>query len=357
MSTSSEITAGAAAYILTGPTSGIGYRTAFELAKHGTVVLVGRDAQKLAKVKEELEQRGQRAVAVTCDISEPASVRRAVAEIVALKLPLAGVINNAGVGGFTPKKNSLGWDQTFATNHLGTFLFTELLLPHLPDGATVINVASAVEDPNRKPAVMAGFRGGRFISVEASVRSEWEPGGSKAVGFDSYASSKQAILAATMALARENPRLRINALEPGFIANTGLSRDANVFVRMLANLLTPILALVMPFASTTKRAARVATQAVLNASRQTGLYIDERGEPMQSSQKAQDPGFQERVATESRAFLAMSSSRMMGSQAAPLMRDESTPWAAARRCCSAYGSVGIGECAGSGKSSALPRVR
>jgi NAD(P)-dependent dehydrogenase (short-subunit alcohol dehydrogenase family) len=31
------------AYIITGPTSGIGYRTALELARHGTVVLVGRN--------------------------------------------------------------------------------------------------------------------------------------------------------------------------------------------------------------------------------------------------------------------------------------------------------------------------
>ena len=46
------------AYIITGPTSGIGRCTAFELAKHGTVVLVGRDRGKLAEVQKIIEQKG-----------------------------------------------------------------------------------------------------------------------------------------------------------------------------------------------------------------------------------------------------------------------------------------------------------
>ena len=50
------------AFIITGPTSGIGHRTALELAKHGTLVLVGRSPDKLAEVKRELDQRGDSAV-------------------------------------------------------------------------------------------------------------------------------------------------------------------------------------------------------------------------------------------------------------------------------------------------------
>ena len=48
------------AYVITGPTSGIGRATAFEVAKHGTVVLVGRDPEKLnaamVAVKDMLKQ-------------------------------------------------------------------------------------------------------------------------------------------------------------------------------------------------------------------------------------------------------------------------------------------------------------
>src|SRR5580693_9688163 len=85
------------AYIITGPTSGIGRVTALELAKHGTVVLVGRDRAKLDEVQKTIEQKGQHAVSVVCDLSDPASVRRAAKEIIALHLPIAGLLNNAGI--------------------------------------------------------------------------------------------------------------------------------------------------------------------------------------------------------------------------------------------------------------------
>lgn len=120
------------AYIITGPTSGIGRRTALELAKHGTVVLLGRDPAKLAQMQKTIEHRGQRAVSVVCDLSEPRSVQRAAAEIVALHLPIAGLLNNAGIMQMRPTKNALGWDMSFVTNHLGPFALTEALVPSLP---------------------------------------------------------------------------------------------------------------------------------------------------------------------------------------------------------------------------------
>src|SRR5260370_8173868 len=105
------------AYIVTGPTSGIGRRTAFELAKHGTVVLVGRDRRKLDEVQRSIKQKGQHAVSVVCDLSDPASVACAAAEIIALHLPIAGVLNNAGIGGqMRPTKNALGSGTTFRAN-------------------------------------------------------------------------------------------------------------------------------------------------------------------------------------------------------------------------------------------------
>ena len=106
------------AYIITGPTSGIGRFTALELAKLGTIVLVGRDRKKLADLQKTIEKIGQRSVSVICDLSEPASVRHAVAEIISLHLPIVGLVNNAGIRQQRPTKNSLGWDMTFATNHL-----------------------------------------------------------------------------------------------------------------------------------------------------------------------------------------------------------------------------------------------
>jgi NAD(P)-dependent dehydrogenase (short-subunit alcohol dehydrogenase family) len=296
------------AYVITGPTSGIGRRTALELAKYGTVVLVGRDSAKLAKVQETIRQRGQRAVSVVCDLSEPRSVQRAAAEIVALNLPIAGLLNNAGIMQMRPAKNALGWDMSFVTNHLGPFALTEALVPSLPNGANIVFVVSAVEDPERKPAVAAGFRGGRYISAEASARGEWKPGGAKKPGFDAYATSKQAILAAAMAFARETPRLHFNAIEPGFNPTTGLGGgDVGAFVRFLQTFVIPILVpLLMPFIrilSTPKRAARVITRILVDASGQTGVYYDERGHPMQGSAIVSDRKFQDRVVAETRALL------------------------------------------------------
>jgi tetratricopeptide (TPR) repeat protein len=60
--------------------------------------------------------------------------------------------------------------MTFATNHLGPFALTEALVPHLPDGASVVFVVSGVEAPERKPAKAAGFRGGRYISFDEATR-------------------------------------------------------------------------------------------------------------------------------------------------------------------------------------------
>jgi NAD(P)-dependent dehydrogenase (short-subunit alcohol dehydrogenase family) len=255
-------------------------------------------------VRKTIEQRGQHAVSVVCDLADIASVRRAAAEIIALHLPIAGLLNNAGIFPMRATKNAPGWDTTFATNHLGPFALTEALIPHLPDGANVVFAASGAEDPERKLARIAGFRGGRFISVEASARGEWRPGGSQMVGADAYATSKQCILAAAMAFARETPRLRFNALEPGFTPNTGLGRDANAFLRFLANYLLPLLAPHIKYWSTPKRAAHLATKVLINASGQTGIYHDEGGHPMLGSTLVRDPKFQDRVVGETRALLA-----------------------------------------------------
>ncbi len=205
-------------------------------------------------------------------------------------------------------KNALGWDMTFATNHLGPFALTEALVPHLSDGTNVVFVVSAVEDPERKPAVAAGFRGGRYISAEESARGEWKPGGSTMPGRDAYATSKQAILAAAMAFARQTPRLHFCAIEPGLNPSTGLGGDLGAFVRFLQTYIIPLLVpLLMPYIkilSTPKRAARVITKILIDASGRTGIYYGEHGQSMQGSTLVRDPKFQDRVVAETRALLS-----------------------------------------------------
>jgi short-subunit dehydrogenase len=79
------------------------------MAKHRTLVLVGRDTGKLNDVKTAIERLGGHAVPVVCDMSDLASVRRAAAEIIALDLPIVGLLNNAGVQNPSVMKNAAGW--------------------------------------------------------------------------------------------------------------------------------------------------------------------------------------------------------------------------------------------------------
>ncbi|MFF5106482.1 SDR family NAD(P)-dependent oxidoreductase [Streptomyces sp. NPDC000134] len=291
------------AYVITGPTSGFGRRTALELAEHGTVVLVGRDAAKLDDVRGCIEGRDGEAVTVVCDLSDLTSVRRAAAQIIELGLPISGVLNNAGIFPNRPGTNVLGWDTAYATNHIGPFVFTETLMPHLEDGTQVVFIVSAVEDPERKPATMSGFRGARYISAEASTRGEWKPGGSKLPGGDAYATSKQCNLATVLAFARETPRLRFNAIEPGFAPGTNLGRDANLFLRLLSKYVLSPVAPLVKYWTNPAIAARMITRILTDESDATGVYYDEKGRPMRGSTQVHDPAFNARVVAETRALL------------------------------------------------------
>jgi len=291
-------------YIVTGPTSGIGLRAAINLSAYGTVILVGRDRRKLEGVRKQIERARRQALTVVCDLSDPASVGRAAREILALGLPITGLLNNAGVMLMKPSQNASGWDMTFATNHLGPFALTEALVPYLPDGANVVFVASGVEDPERPPVKVMRIRGGRYISAEASARGEWQKPGSNIPGMDAYATSKQCNLASALALSRELPRLRINAVEPGINPATGLG-GANGLMRFVFGQIITRLPPFNRYRNTPERAARVITKIVTDESVGTGTYYDHKGQPMRGSALAHDPEFQDRVLAETRAFLSI----------------------------------------------------
>lgn len=293
------------AYIITGPTSGLGYTTALALAKHGTVILVARNREKLQRVEEEITKKGQKAISIVADLSDITRVRQAAQQIIALNLPLAGLLNNAGIMSAKASKSAQGWDVTYATNHLGAFAFTEILMPHMPDGAHVLFVASAIEDPERKPAKLMGMKGGRYISAEASARGEWQAGGAKMPGIDAYATSKQCMLATAMAFARETPRLLVNAVEPGILKGTNLGgEDTSAIVRFIFGHLLSILPPFAHYSRTPEQSATVIAQLLTNPAGQTGVYFDEKGKPMLGSALSRDPAFQDRVVAETRALLS-----------------------------------------------------
>jgi NAD(P)-dependent dehydrogenase (short-subunit alcohol dehydrogenase family) len=291
------------AWVITGPTSGIGYRTALELARRGTVVLVGRSPEKLTGVRREIEASGGIAATVVADLSDVVSARAGAAAVAALGLPVRGVLNNAGVFPTRPSTSVQGWDTAYATNHVGPFAFTEALLPSLADGTNVVFIVSAVEDPERTIAVRAGFRGARYISAEASARGEWLPGGSRMAGGDAYATTKQLPLATALAFAREFPRLRFAAIEPGVNPGSSLARHSGGATLAIGKALSPVMQL-LPHFTTPRRAAKVIAGIVASEALPTGTYFDENARPMSGSAQVQDPAFQDRVVAETRALLA-----------------------------------------------------
>jgi NAD(P)-dependent dehydrogenase (short-subunit alcohol dehydrogenase family) len=134
--------------LITGANSGIGYQAALELARHGAHVFLGcRSAEKgqaaLARLLSEAP--GASAELVLLDVSSIADVRRFATQFLTRTTPLDLLINNAGVMALNPRQvTPEGFERQFATNHLGHFALTGLLLPAImaAPAPRVITVAS-----------------------------------------------------------------------------------------------------------------------------------------------------------------------------------------------------------------------
>lgn len=123
-------------FVITGATSGIGLETARRLVDCGAdVVLAVRNPDKGAEVSRSW---GARAVVEQLDVSDLGSVRAFAARVGAVDV----LINNAGVMAVPFTRTGDGFELQLATNHLGHFALTNLLLPTLSDRVVVIGSAS-----------------------------------------------------------------------------------------------------------------------------------------------------------------------------------------------------------------------
>jgi citronellol/citronellal dehydrogenase len=107
---------------VTGGGSGIGRCVAHELAALGaTVVVSGRQADKLARVAAEIAEDGGRCETVVLDIRDEDAVKAAVGRVVADHGAIAGLVNNAG-GQFPAPLMAIskkGFDAVVANNLTG----------------------------------------------------------------------------------------------------------------------------------------------------------------------------------------------------------------------------------------------
>jgi NAD(P)-dependent dehydrogenase (short-subunit alcohol dehydrogenase family) len=132
-------------FIVTGANTGIGKITAKELAARGARVLLAcRSRDKTLPVIDEIaRETGNTPEFVELDLASQESVRKAADAVLAMNIPIHGLINNAGLAGQRGTTKD-GFELTFGTNHLGHYLFTRLLLDRIKEGtpSRIVNVSS-----------------------------------------------------------------------------------------------------------------------------------------------------------------------------------------------------------------------
>ena len=156
--------------LITGATGAIGKATALEFAKNNCIViLLGRNREKLSRVKSDIIQatNNNDIETVVAELSEPISIRKAVAEIKSKYNSLNALVNVAAIFKKQRTENSQGLEYMFATNHLGPFILTNELIDLLKAGkpSRIITVSAPsttkinFDDINGNKKFSAGFLG------------------------------------------------------------------------------------------------------------------------------------------------------------------------------------------------------
>ena len=211
--------------LVTGASDGIGYIAARELALRGaSVIAVGRNASKThgAVMRIIDETRNDDVSYFVADLSSQSDVRKLAKQVKESTSRLDVLLNNAGAIFLSSQTSIDGLEMTFALNHMGYFLLTNLLLDLLRQSgpARIINVSSSAHGSP-----------GRF-------RLEDLPKPSSNRGYRAYGRSKLCNILFTYELSRrlEGTGITANALHPGLVRtniarnNGPLGRVVNFFI-------------------------------------------------------------------------------------------------------------------------------
>jgi NAD(P)-dependent dehydrogenase (short-subunit alcohol dehydrogenase family) len=181
--------------LVTGASSGFGWHFAQVLARAGAkVALAARRLDRLETLAAEIRETGGQAATVALDVTDRASVTRALAAAEAALGPVTILVNNAGVpaGSYFLKMSEEDWRGVMAVNLDGVFRVGQEAARRMSEnrtGGSIINIASIL-----------GF---------GAIKS-----------LASYAASKAAVISLTKSMALELARdnIRVNALAPGYFA-------------------------------------------------------------------------------------------------------------------------------------------
>lgn len=176
--------------LITGASQGLGKALALAYADEGAqVVINSRSEGSISPVAEEIEEKGAEVLAVAADVSDGDDVRRLVGAAVERFGRIDILVNNAGVLGPRVEIEEFPedeWRKVIDANLTGPYLVAKAAIPHMPEGASIINLVSGV-------------------SVEG--RAEW----------GAYSVSKFGIegLSQILAAELEERGIRSNAVDPG----------------------------------------------------------------------------------------------------------------------------------------------
>jgi len=192
--------------LITGANSGIGKETTRGLAKMGAaVVMACRNLTRAVPVGEAIKQESgnSRIEVMQLDLTSQRSIREFSSQFLRKYHQLNVLINNAGVICAGKGETEDGFHRVMATNYLGPFLLTNLLLPLLKQTpeARIINVSSIAH------------LWGLIDLNDLNLKRRFKFGGS-------YASSKLALIFFTQELSErlKQTGITVNALHPGVVA-------------------------------------------------------------------------------------------------------------------------------------------
>lgn len=189
--------------LVTGASRGIGKAIAIGLAEAGaSVACLGRDAEALAAVAEDVRRTGARALAIACEVTDEQQVQDAIASIERELGPLRLAVNNAGVAGSSPAAEMPDeeWHRVIDTNLTG-----------------VMRCCRA------EHAAMVRGGGGAIVNIASISGSIVNPGLTQA----HYNASKAAVIHLSKSLAMEwvGEGIRVNTVSPGYTLTEMNRRD------------------------------------------------------------------------------------------------------------------------------------
>jgi NAD(P)-dependent dehydrogenase (short-subunit alcohol dehydrogenase family) len=240
--------------LVTGCNSGLGFETVRALAMRGARVVA--TARTVERAREACARLQGDFLPVACELSEPASVRAAVAAVRNDAAPLDAIVCNAGVMSIPTPQQKFGWELHLFTNHIGHFLLVTGLLDRLAPAGRVVVTASRAHRRAPPPGIdfdnLSGERG--YVPMKA------------------YGVSKLANILFTRELARrlEGTGRTANTLHPGVIA-TNIGRTLPSVARVAFKLLGPLM-LKTPAQGAATQSYLAASPAVAQVN---GAYYDD----------------------------------------------------------------------------------